>query len=73
MFKYWKEMRELKKQEKECKVYFMNKAMELSKGLPDIVEMAKKAKGMDVQEVQKLIVEELVKYMKTKDITEGVK
>lgn len=67
MFKYIKEMRELKKAKLRMEYLLFAKVYGFVDGIPDIVELAKKAKDLSVPEVQKLIVEELVKYMKDKE------
>lgn len=69
MFKYFKEMRELKKTQLQYNVLLLGKFYSLVEGFPDIVELAKRAKDLDVNEVQKLIVSELVNYMKSNEET----
>lgn len=69
MFKYFKEMRELKKTQLQYSVLLLGKFYGLVEGFPDIVELAKRAKDLDVNEVQKLIVSELVSYMKANEET----
>ena len=67
MFKYFKEMRELKRAKLQFQAVLMGKLVGIVDSLPDIVEIAKKAKDMDMTDFQELIAEELVKYVKTKD------
>lgn len=63
MFKYFK----LKKQKLLFETALLGKLYGFVDALPDIVELAKKAKDMDITELQKLIVEELVNYTKNKE------
>ena len=65
MFKYWKEMRELKRTERQLKVVLLGKLYDLVEGFPDLIELAKRAKDLDMVELQKLLVEEIVKYTKS--------
>jgi len=63
MFKYWKEMRELKRTERQIKVVLLGKlydVVQMFEGGTDILELANKMKDVD----QKDIVAELVKNIK---------
>lgn len=68
MIKYFKEMMELKKTKAQIEVALMGKFYNLVEGFPDIVELGKKAKDMNIDEVQKMIVSELVGYIKSKEV-----
>ena len=70
MFKYFIEMRDLRRKKLKLETALVSKLYGFIDGMPDIVELAKKAQGMDMVEVQKMVVEELVKYVKTKDDVE---
>jgi len=65
MFTYFKEMRELKRTERQLKVLLLSKLYDFVNGSSDVLEMANKLKDVD----QKQVVEELVKYMKTNEKT----
>ena len=69
MFKYWKEMRELKRTELQLKVILLGKLYDVVKmfeGGADIIELANKMKDVD----QKDIVSELVKNIKPNEKAE---
>jgi hypothetical protein len=63
MFKYFKEMRELKKMERQYKVIILGKVLEFLNGSSDILEMANKIKNVDSKDV----VSEIVKFAKDKE------
>jgi hypothetical protein len=68
MFKYWKEMRELKRTERQLKVVLLGKlydVVQMFEGGTDILELANKLKDVD----EKDIIEELVKNI-TKEKSE---
>jgi hypothetical protein len=67
MFKYFREMHELKKQKLTIETALISQLYGFVDGLPDIVALAKRAKELDATELQKLIVEELVSYVKDKE------
>lgn len=62
MFKYIK----YKKLQLEFKTKLLEKANAFIDSIPDIVDLAKRSKELNTPEFQKLIAEELVKYMKVK-------
>mgnify|MGYP000858020656 CR=1 FL=1 len=69
MFKYWKEMRELKRTERQLKVVLLGKlydVVQMFEGGSDILELANKMKDVD----QKDIIEELVKNVTNKEKVE---
>jgi GTP cyclohydrolase III len=69
MFKYWKEMRELKRTERQLKVVLLGKlydVVQMFEGGTDILELANKMKDVD----QKDIIEELVKNVTNKEKVE---
>jgi hypothetical protein len=63
MFKYFKEMRDLKKMKRQYEVIILGKILEFINGSSDILEMANKLKNVD----QKDIVSEIVKFTKDKE------
>lgn len=68
MFKYFKEMRELKRTERQLKVVLLGKlydVVQMFEGGTDIMELANKLKDVD----EKDIIEELVKNI-TKEKSE---
>lgn len=67
MFKYFREMRELKKAKLQGEVIILNTICKAIDGMPDIITLAKKVKDMDMVEVQKEIVSVLVDYMKVNE------
>lgn len=69
MFKYWKEMRELKRTERQLKVILLGKLYSLTQlfeGGSDILELATKLKGVDEKE----IVSKLAEAIKSKEKSE---
>lgn len=69
MFKYWKEMRELKRTERQLKVVLLGKiydVVQMFEGGTDILELANKMKDVD----QKDLIEELVNAIKTNEKSE---
>lgn len=64
MFNKFRYYRSLKRQN----VIYMNELLEkacyLVDGMPDLIALAKRAKDLDIPELQKLIVEEIVKGVK---------
>ena len=64
MFKTFREMRELKKASLRLQYLLLSKVYDFVEGFPDILELAKRAKSLDTNELQKLITTELVKYIK---------
>lgn len=71
MFKYFREMRKLKKEKLLFEAALMGKLYGFVDALPDIVELAEKAKDLDITQLQKLFVEELVNYTKNKEVADG--
>jgi len=67
MFKYFKEMRELKRAKLQFQTALMGNLFSFVDGLPDIIDIAKKAKDLNINEIQNLIAVELVKYVKGKE------
>jgi hypothetical protein len=67
MFKKFREMRELKKTALQYQVLLLGKVYNFVEGLPDIIELAKRFKDMDMTELQKNIATELVKYIKANE------
>lgn len=63
MFKYFK----LKKEKLLFETALLGKLYGFVDSFPDIVELAKKAKDLDITELQKLFAEELVNYTKNKE------
>ena len=63
MFRYFK----AKIAEAEFKAALWCKVYDAVNNFPDIVELAKKTKGMDTTDVQKLIVEELTNWYTSKE------
>ena len=64
MFKYFREMRELRKKKLLFQTVLLSKMYDLVDGFPDIVELAKRAKELNTEELQQMLVTELVTYMK---------
>lgn len=56
----------LKKQKLELEVNLLSRLYLLVDGFPDIIELAKRAKDLDIEELQKLIVSEIVGYVEAK-------
>jgi hypothetical protein len=69
MFKYFREMRDLKRTALQYQCLLLGKAYGLVEGFPDLVELAKRLKDMDINELQKNIATELVTYMKANEPT----
>jgi hypothetical protein len=67
MFKYFKEMRKLRKQKLFLETALVSKLYGFIDGMPDIVELAKKTKGLDGVEFQKMVVDMLVDWTKNKE------
>jgi predicted HAD superfamily phosphohydrolase len=63
MFKYFK----AKKAEAQFKAAIWGKIYNVVSNFPDIVELAQKTKGMNITDTQKLIVDALVEYAKSKE------
>jgi hypothetical protein len=63
MFKYFKEMRDLKKMKRQYEVIILGKVLEFINGSSDILEMANKVKNVDSKDV----VSEIVKFAKDKE------
>lgn len=63
MFKYFKEMRELKKMKRQYEVIILGKVLEFINGTSDILEAANKVKNVDSKD----IVSEIVKFVKDKE------
>jgi hypothetical protein len=63
MFKYFKEMRELKRTERQLKVVLLGKLYDFVSGGSDILELATKMKDID----QKDLVSEIVKNVTSKE------
>jgi hypothetical protein len=63
MFKYFKEMRDLKKMKRQYEVIILGKVLEFINGTSDILEVANKVKNVDSND----IVSELVKFAKDKE------
>lgn len=68
MFRYFK----AKRAEAEFKAALWGKIYDAVSNFPDIVELAKKTKGMNTTDVQKLIVEELTNWYTSKEDNEEV-
>ena len=69
MFKYWKEMRELKRTERQLKVVLLGKlydVVQMFEGGTDILELANKMKDIKQED----IVSELVKNVTNKEKAE---
>jgi len=67
MFKYWKEMREMKKENLIYVTDILGKVHGVINSLPDIAELATKLKGLDPVTLQKSIAEEIVNWTKAKE------
>ena len=67
MFKYFKEMRELKKKKLLLETVLVSKLYGFIDGMPDLVSLAKRAKDMDMTELQKLMAAEIVNWVKTNE------
>ena len=70
MFKYWKEMRLLKKQQLVYTTALLSKLYDFVESIPDIAELAKKTDQLNGAEFQRMIVDTLVDYAKTKEKSE---
>ena len=62
MFKYWKEMRELKKKNLLYITDILGKVHGVINSIPDIADMATKLQGIDGSEFTKGITEMLVNF-----------
>ena len=71
MFKYWKEMRLLKKQQLVYTTALLSKLYDFVESIPDIAELATRAKDLNINDMQKMIVDSLVDYAKAKEEKSG--
>lgn len=72
MFKKIKFYRSLKRQNLIYMNDLLEKACYLVDGFPDIVALAQRAKDLNIEELQKLIVSEIVGYVEAKKEKETV-
>ena len=67
MFNYFKEMRELRKKKLLIQTELISKLYGFIDGMPDIVELATKTKGLEGTEFQKVMVDSLVDWTKSRE------
>lgn len=67
MFNYFKEMRELRKKKLLIQTALISKLYGFIDGMPDIVELAQKTKGLEGTEFQKMMVDSLVDWTKARE------
>ena len=64
MFKYYKEMRELKKRNLLYTTALLGRLYDFVDAIPDIAELAQNLQGLDSTDLQKGIAESLVGFVK---------
>lgn len=70
MFKYWKEMRDLKKRNLLFKTALLEKIYEYVDSFTEIGELANKSKDLSGTDFQKMVVEEVLKRQTTTEKSE---